>query len=64
LKESLQTFVAAVAVVFCCALPLLVLSGAFAAGGGLALNQQALFAFGLAVLLLGGLAWVLLKRRN
>jgi hypothetical protein len=64
LKESISGTLAALAVIFCCTLPFLILSGIFASGSGLVLSQQILIAFGLILILLGGVSWLLFKRRS
>ena len=64
MKESLSAGMAALAVILCCALPILILSGAFVTGGGLLLNQQALFALGVLLVVLAGLSWLALRKRR
>ncbi len=56
--------VAAVAVILCCALPLLLFSGIFAVGGGFFLNQQVLVGLGIIIVLLAGLFWLLFRRKR
>ncbi len=67
MRDSISGGIAALAVVLCCALPVLILSGVFVTGSGLLLNQQALLALGIiliVVVVLGGLSWFLLRKRS
>ncbi len=64
MRGSTSGLLAAIAVVLCCALPLLLFSGLFAVGGGFFLNQQVLVGLGIAVVLLGGLSWLVVRRRR
>ncbi len=64
MKESVSAVIAALAVVLCCALPILILSGIFVTGGALLLNQQTLLALGVLVVMLAGLSWLALRKRN
>lgn len=64
MKESVSAGIAVLAVVLCCAMPILILSGVFVAGGGLLLNQQALFALGVLLVVLAGLSWLALRKRR
>lgn len=52
------------ALALCCALPLLLLSGAIALGGGLALNQQFLVGLGVVMVILGSLVFFLIRLRR
>jgi hypothetical protein len=64
MRDSTSSAIAALAVIMCCALPLILLSGAFTLGGGLALNQQIFLIVGLVLILVGGVSWLLLRRRK
>jgi hypothetical protein len=64
MRESSPGILAALAVVLCRALPLLLFTGLLTAGGGFILNQQALVGLGIAVVLLGGLSWLVVKKRR
>ncbi len=64
MKESVSAGIAALAVVLCCALPILILSGVFVTGGGLLLNQQALLALGALLIVLAGLSLLALRKRS
>ncbi len=55
---------AAIAVVLCCALPILLLSGTAIFGGGIATNQQALLGVGLVVLAVGAATFLFVRRRK
>ena len=66
MKDSISRGIVALAVVLCCGLPILILSGAFAAGGGLLFNQQMLLGLGIPLIILitlGVLSRVLLRKR-
>jgi hypothetical protein len=64
MKESVSAGIAALVVVLCCALPILILSGVFVTGSGLLLNQQALLALGVLLVILAGLSWLALQKRS
>ncbi len=64
MRDSTSGAIAALAVIMCCALPLLLLSGAFTLSGGLVFNQQTFLVLGLALILVGGVSWLLLRRRR
>ncbi len=64
MRESAPGILAALAVVLCCALPLLLFSGLLAVGGGFFLNQQVLLGLGMAVVLLAGLSWLEVRKRR
>jgi hypothetical protein len=67
MRDSISSGIVALAMVLCCALPVLILSGAFVTGSGLLLNQQTLLSLGIILIVLitlGGLSWFLLRRRN
>ncbi len=64
MRDSPSGAIAALAVIMCCALPLLLLSGAFTLSGGLVFNQRTFLILGLVLILLGGVSWLLLKRRR
>ena len=64
MREGVSGVVVAVAAVLCCALPLLIISGVFVTAGGLALSQVVLLSAGVLIVILAGLSWIALKRRN
>ncbi len=64
MKESVSAGITALAVVLCCALPILILSSIFVTGGGLLLNQQTLLAPGILAVVLAGLSWLALRKRS
>lgn len=64
MREGASGAVVAVAAVLCCTLPLLIISGVLVTAGGFALSQLVLLAVGVLIVILAGLSWILLKRRN
>lgn len=64
MREGVSGVVVAIAAVLCCALPLLIISGVLVTAGGLALSQLVLLSAGVLIVILAGLSWIALKRRN
>ena len=66
MKDSISRGIVALAVVLCCGLPILILSGAFATSGGLLFNQQMWLGVGISLItliILGLLSRVSLRKR-
>ena len=66
MKDSISRGIVALAVVLCCSLPILILSGAFATSGGLLFNQQMWLGLGISLvilIILAGLSRTLLRKR-
>ena len=64
MREGISGAVVAVAAILCCALPLLIISGVLVTAGGVALSQLILLGVGILIIILAGLSWIILKRRN
>lgn len=64
MRDSMPGWALGFALALCCALPLLLLSGAIALGGGLALNQQFLVGLGVLMVILGSLVFFLIRLRR
>jgi hypothetical protein len=52
------------ALVFCCALPFLLLTGVLAVGGGLVFSQQLLAILGVAIVIFASLVFLLTRLRG
>jgi len=66
MKDSISRGIVALAAVLCCGLPILILSGAFATGGGLLFNQQMWLGLGISLIILiilPALSRALLRKR-
>jgi hypothetical protein len=64
MRDSSSGILVGLAVILCCALPLLLLSGILVAGGGFFLNQQVLIGLGILVVLIVGLFWRFMRRKR
>ncbi len=64
MKDSVSGWAIGFALALCCALPFLLLSGAIALGGGLALSQQSLISLGVVMVILAGLVSSLIRLRR
>lgn len=65
MRDSVPNLIVGLAVVLCCALPMLILAGAFAASGGLLFNQQLWLGVGvglIVVTIIGVLSRLFLRR--
>ncbi len=52
MRDYISRGIVALAMVLCCGLPILILSGAFATGGGLLFNQETWLGLGISLVIL------------
>ena len=64
MNDSTPGWAVGFALAVCCALPLLLLLGAAALGGGFALNQQFLVGLGALIIILGSVVFFLIRYRR